>query len=152
MNLRTLKKLSKVAAPILPLLGDHREQFRSVLGEDNYIGGTFISARKHWERRRTAHGGGGRGREILVPARDGRGWVRHCAPDHPRKGTVMVGATSGYYEPEWDEETAWTALERLVRSHFTDWSEDGPVVLRKFRFPRDVLAAARELIARQEHT
>jgi hypothetical protein len=69
-------------------------------------------------------------------------------PFHPRKGTIMVGAVSGYYEPEWDEECAWRALSQHVYAHFTDWSgEDRPKMLRKFACPGDVLRAAKEIVA-----
>ncbi|MER8941330.1 hypothetical protein NKH82_17745 [Mesorhizobium sp. M0915] len=152
MNLRTLKKLSKRAAPLLPLLGDRREQFRAEhhANGNNFIGGTLIMARKHWERGRSVHGDCIRQHEVKRPARDGRGWIYMAPPDHPRKGTIMVGAMSGYYEPEWDEETVWTALESIVSCHFTDWhpEHDGtPTLLRRLSTPRDVLLAARDMAA-----
>lgn len=50
MNLRTLKKLFKRAAPWLPLLGDNREQFCAE-AHNNYHG-CFIGDRKHRERSR----------------------------------------------------------------------------------------------------
>lgn len=158
MNLRTLKKLSKRAAVLLPLLGDNREQFPSERG-DNYHG-HLITARKHWDRRRchpkyeprndyrTK-----RGAEILHWTKAGRP-VLIKPPTHPRKGTVMVGAVSGYYEPEWDEESAWRALDGLVRGHFTDWDKleqdnvpFGSALTRDLSTPPKVLAAARDMIA-----
>lgn len=149
MNLRTLKKLSKRAAPLLPLLGDHRQQFPSERG-DNY-GIPFIGDRKHWDRSHchpTYEGWNGwstpRGASILYVTRAGRHMVMR-PPSHPRRGTVMVGATSGYYEPEWDEETAWIALVQLVHIEFTDWSEDGATPLRVFNSPSEVLRAAEEM-------
>lgn len=148
MNLRILKKLSKRAAPLLPKLGDRREQFRA--SGDNYIGGTMITARKHWERGRSVHADCIRQYEIKHPARDGRGWIYMAPPDHPRKGTIMVGAVSGYYEPEWDEETAWTALDELVRCHFTDWHPDHegtPRLLRPLNTAREILRAALDMAA-----
>lgn len=148
MNLRTLKKLSKRAAPLLPLLGDRRKQFRAEK-DDNYTG-LLLRDRKHFERRRTVHGEGRWGSfegEIKRPAADGSGWVYMRPPSHPRKGTIMVGAISGYYEPEWDEETAWEALSEYVFCHFTDWSLTEPVLLRRLDTPRAIFTAARDIIA-----
>lgn len=112
MNLRTLKKLSKRAAPYLELLGDHRKQFPARKGE-NYTDRVILD-RKHWERGRSVHDETFGDYEIKTPARDGQGWVYLHAPRHPRKGTIMVGETSGYYEPEWSEATAYEALVGLV--------------------------------------
>lgn len=112
MNLRTLKKLSKRAAPYLALLGDQRKQFLA-RKDENYTG-RVIMERKHWERGRSVHDETIWDREIKTPARDGNGWVYQHPPCHPRKGTIMVGETSGYYEPEWSEETAYEALVGLV--------------------------------------
>lgn len=150
MNLRTLKKLSKRAAPMLPTLGDRRMQFRAEKC------GSYMSAaifdRKHWERSpvhptyatRNDYQSP-RGAEIVIRTRVGRP-VRLAPPSHPRKGTVMVGAMSGYYEPEWDEETAFEALSQIVFAHFTDWSAETPLPTRQIRTARDVFAAAREII------
>ena len=147
MNLRTLKKLSKRAAPLLPLLGDDRKQFPAERW-DNYTG-LLIMDRKHWERGRSVHDGLYDEREIKTPARDGNGWICMHPPHHPRKGTTMVGALSGYYEPEWDEETAWEALEKTVMVHFTDWhpDHDVPPLTRRLDTPSDVLRAAKDMIA-----
>lgn len=163
MNLRTLKKLSKRAAPMLPLLGDNRQQFRSERG-DNYHG-YLIGDRKHW-RRSTVHPGyqarneyrTHRGAEIVFTTRAGRRKLI-APPWHPRKGTVMVGATTGYYEPEWDEECAWSALNNLVRGHFTDWEkmmEDniprGGALTRDLSTPSLILRAAKDMIAERLNT
>ena len=149
MNLRILKKLSKRAAPYLPLLGDNREQFLSEAG-DNYHG-MVIRARKHWERCPSVHADCMRaGEYVLSPkGRSGTRWpfVKVYPPSHPWPSTVMVGAVSGYYEPEWDEECAWAALDTLVRDHFCEWDEDGPTPTRRIRTPRDVLRAADDMLA-----
>lgn len=145
MNLRILKKLSARAAPLLPLLGDTREQFRATHCE-NYTG-IEIKARKHFERMRSVHGEPGQPGSIKSPARDGRGWIYVYPPAHPWEGTMMVGGMSGYYEPEWDEETAWEALTTLVHHNLADWNEDGPVTWPTFRHPGEVFAAAERLIA-----
>lgn len=126
MNLRILKKLSKRAAPLLPLLGDRREQFRADRA-DSYTG-LLIMERKHWVRGRSVHRDTYGEHEIKTPARDGNGWVYVRPPSHPRKGTVMVGAMSGYYEPEWDEETAWEALLKAVFWHHVEIDDDGCIL------------------------
>lgn len=144
MNLRTLKKLSKRAAPLLPLLGEHRKQFPAVRG-DNYIG-IVIRARKHWERGRSVHADLMREEQVKKPAADGNGWIYMHPPDQPRKGTIMVGALCGYYEPEWVEHSAWEALLDYVYHHFCNWDGENPVPTRRFRRPADILAAAREMI------
>ncbi|HHV66398.1 MAG TPA: hypothetical protein GXX48_01925 [Ochrobactrum intermedium] len=158
MNLRTLKKLSKRAAPLLPLLGENRQQFRSAHARtgENYHH-TFIGDRKHWERSRChpsyeARNGwagcGNRGAEIVYQTRAGHTVVVR-PPVHPRKGTVMVGGMSGYYEPEWDEEDAWSALECIVCHHFSEWDEE----LETFYLTRplptvtSIFQAADEIIA-----
>lgn len=147
MNLRILKKLSKRAAPLLVALGDTRQQFKAEKW-DNYIG-TAIWARKHWERSRTVWKDipeRKRDEEICYRSRAGHVIVMRI-PSHPLKGTPMIGATSGYYEPEWDEETAWCALRGLVCAHFTQWdAEGGPKPTRRLVTPSDVFEAARDMI------
>ncbi len=86
MNLRILKKLSKKAAPLL-MHFDHRgELFLAQRGE-NYHG--------------------------LVIERHPK--VKEWSAVHPLKGTPMVGAMEGYYEPEWSERTAWDELGECIR-------------------------------------
>lgn len=154
MNLRILKKLSKRAAPLLPLLDDRRKQFPAEKGGNYHK--VFIGDRKHWERspcHPTFEGRNEwttkRGADIVFVTRAGRHVVMR-PPAHPRKGTVMVGCVSGYYEPEWDEESAWAALENLVYGHFTDWGgeqEDAPKLTRSLGSVSDIFAAAQEIIA-----
>lgn len=144
-SLRTLKKLSKRAAALLPLAGDDREQFRAERYE-NYTG-TRISARKHWERSGCHPTYTGWGEQIVRETRAGRKVVL-SPPSHPLKGTIMVGAVSGYYEPEWDEETAWDALRSLVYWHFMEYGdgEGKPRPTRTLRTPRQVFQAADDMI------
>lgn len=161
MNLRTLKKLSKRAAPLLPLLGDTRQQFRAE-PYDNY-GVPLIRARKHWDRSNCHPTYEGRndylvsgGAQIVFTSRAGHR-VLMRPPSHPRKGTMMVGGMSGYYEPEWDEDTAYRALLEIVREHFTDYRYDPEtddverVPLRSLPTPSEVFKAASEIIA-QPHS
>lgn len=146
MNLRTLKQLSKRAAPLLPLLGDHRQQFPARRG-DNYHG-MFIRARKHFERGRSVHADIIRDDMIKKPAADGEGWVYMHPPSHPRKGTIMVGGMEGYEGPEWYEKTAWEALVDIVFAECTMWSDEGPQGLtRPLNTPSLILAAAKDLAA-----
>ncbi|MCV9910200.1 hypothetical protein OIV19_21635 [Brucella sp. HL-2] len=151
MNLRTLKKLSKRAAPLLPLLGDTREQFPAK-PYDNYHHG-FIGDHKHWERGRchpTYEGRNDwlhpRGAQILFTTRKGKPMVMK-PPSHPRKGTIMVGCTVGYYEPEWDEQDAWSALQSNVESYFQEFDGENLILTRAFPTVASVFAAAHEIIA-----
>jgi hypothetical protein len=146
VNLRILKKLSRKAAPYLPLLGDDRLQFPSEYG-DNYHG-VRIDDRTCWDRTRCHASYTGHGEEIVWTTRAGARIVMR-PPSHPLPGTIMVGAVSGYYEPEWDEECAWLALSCRVRDEFCDWDETGPTPTRRFRNPGDIFRAAEELIAQR---
>lgn len=152
MNLRTLKKLSKRAAPLLPLLGDTRQQFPAERW-DNYTG-LVIRARKHWDRS-PCHPSyePWSDRSIKVTTRAGQ-TIAMSPPSHPLKGTVMVGAVTGYYEPEWDEQTAYEALLSIVRVEFTDWidRDEVPPLTRRLDTPSHVFAAARDLVDQRERT
>lgn len=147
MNLRILKKLSARAAPLLPLLGDHREQFKAE-HDDNYHG-LLIRDRKHFDRCRSVHDEVYGELAFKTPARDGRGWINHSPPSHPRKGTVMVGGMGCGDEPEWNEETAWEALSQLVFWNFVDVNGETLDVTptRELKTPSQVFAAAADLIA-----
>lgn len=150
MNLRILKKLSKRAAPLLPLLGDNREQFPAREG-DNYHG-MIIRARKHWERCPSVHTDCIREGELSTAPRCRVGsrypYVKVYPPSHPWPRTVMVGEVSGYYQPEWDEESAYGALATYVRYAFMDYTDAGEMMAaRPLRTPRQIFAAAAELIA-----
>ena len=121
MNLRMLKKLSARAAPYLIPLGDRREKFKAVAG-DNYTG---------------------------IRVTDHKGEVIPYAA--PLKGTIMVGASYGYFEPEWEEVTAWESLVALTRAGYMDYREeyDKPRMTRKIDFtkPGEVFRAADDLLA-----
>jgi len=155
MNLRILKKLSKRAAPLLIALGDRRERFPN----DRWEGHTSSTGheRKHWERgnsrsRIDFHG------YVYWQARSGLGNPYMHQPDHPLKGTIMLGWTVGYETPEWEEDDAWTLLEREVRGHWEEFreipgTEDEMgcpehewVIHRRFRNPSAILRAVPELI------
>lgn len=154
MNLRILKKLSKRAAPYLAALGDAREQFRAEKG-DNYHG-MVIRARKHAERMPSCHDEP-LGYLLGITQPRGRAgsrypYVKLYPPYHPRKGTIMVGGMTGYYEPEWEEECAFAALDALVRDHFTDWEalmaeDERPVLTRDLSSVTKFFAAADEMVA-----
>lgn len=153
MNLRTLKKLSKRAAPLLPLLGDRREQYPAELGGSSV--GTLIGARKHWDRFRCHPGheprndySTARGAPLKRQTRAG-GYIVLRPPNEARKGTIMVGGPDGGETPEWSEETAWEALTELVWWHFAEWDAGRKdlVPTRTFRSPRDYLRAADQITA-----
>lgn len=148
MNLRTLKKLSKRAAPLIAALGDRRDQFRAEKGE-NYTG-TVITDRKHWERHTTVWKSAepNTSHRIFFRTRAGRIAYMTNSYIHPLKGTVMVGAVSGGEEPEWDEETAWDSLREMVWWHFAhyDGTQAAPTPTRSLRTPAEVFAAAADMI------
>ena len=144
MNLRILKKLSKRAAPLLPLLGDDREQFPAEKGQ-NYQG-IAGHDRKHWHRTMSVHPDVRHG-EIKYRPKHGQHWVAMREPYHPLKHTPMIGSTIGYYEPEWSESSAWEALVQCVAESFTTWNVgDGAILHRKLDTPTLVFKAAQELI------
>lgn len=153
MNLRTLKKLSKRAAPLLALLGDRREQFPAGR-DDNYVS-VLITARKHWARSR-CHASyvprndysSTRGAPLKWQTRAGR-WRVLRPPCQPRKGTVMVGGMVGGEEPEWSEETAYEALVNIVRWSFVEVDGASLEVTqsRRFSCTGDFFAGAADLIA-----
>lgn len=154
MNLRILKKLSARAAPLLPLLGDTRQQFPAVEG-DNYHG-AVIRDRTCWDRSHCHPSYTGHGEEIIYTTRAGRRVVMR-PPSHPLARTIMVGGVSGYYEPEWEEECAWLALACMVHCHFTDWGElvdgDGlpiPIRTRRLRTPSDIFRGAADMLAERK--
>ena len=155
MNLRILKKLSKRAAPYLSALGDDRQQFPAE-ADDNYHG-TIINARKHAERWPSCHDEMNDRVMLITQPRCRAGsphpYIKLMEAYHPRKGTIMVGAMSGYYEPEWDEECAFVAFRKLVFDHFTDWKlmldDDyaGPVMKRDLSTVSKLFAAADDILA-----
>jgi hypothetical protein len=95
MSLRILKKLSKAAAPILVkhYAGQYGEAFLSDR-HDNHTGLKTRCKCKGKKRKREFH---------------------YCLYKYPLAGTPMVGATEGYYEPEWEEKTAYEWLHEAVR-------------------------------------
>lgn len=156
MNLRRLKKLSKRAAELLPLLGEKTATFPAE--RDANYHGTFVSDRKVWDRRRCHPDYQPRNEyrtrraaEIVYTTRAGQRIVIR-PPTHPLKGTRMIGSMSGGEQSEWDETDAWNYLDSIVRDHFTNWErvfdEDCPpggALTRDLSSARLVLAAAREI-------
>lgn len=156
MNLRILKKLSKRAAPHMVALGFTNKQFLAERWEDYTESGRHD--RKHWERRRArypmeCHS------DIQIKPRQGEGMVILSQQYmHPWPGTVMLGWTVGYEEPEWEENDAWTLLRRDVQDHWMEFREiDGAedesgcpdleyVCHRKLRNPAEILRALPEVI------
>jgi len=143
VNLRILKKLSARAALYLVPLGDRRQQFLSEK-DDNYHG-LLIRDRTCWDRSRCHSSYTGHGDEIVFDTRSGHRVVMR-PPSHPLKGTAMIGGMSGYYEPEWEEDAAWSVLDGMVRDHFCYWDENGPTPTRKIRNPSDVFRCADEML------
>ena len=153
MNLRILKKLSKRAAPYLTKIGDTREQFQAVKG-DNYHG-LIIWDLSKLDRCSSVHtevvNSQSHVATIAPKCRKNskHPYVKLSTPSHPLKGTIMVGGMCGYYEPEWDEETAWTALESWVWGQFFDYDPvaDEAFYTRTFSSPSEIFAAADELLS-----
>lgn len=157
MNLRILKKLSKRAALLLKELGGYDKPYTAEAG-DGYTS-TCGHDRKHWDRGRDMFPFEPRGREIHIRPRRGAGVVvlseRYVTP---WPGTVMFGWKVGYYEPEWEEDDAWSILAAAVREHWMEYceipgseDEDGCpdfewVVERRLNSPSAILRAAPEVI------
>ena len=153
MNLRTLKKLSKRAAPYLERIGDTRNMFKAE--KDHNYHGLLIRDMNRLERIPSRH------MEVISvethvatiapKSRAGSAYpfVKLLLPSHPLKGPQMVGCMSGYYEPEWDEETAWSALSNWVYNHFMDYdpATEDVIATRRFRSPAEIFAAADELLS-----
>lgn len=151
MNLRTLKKLSKRALPYLELLGCRLETF--ITGPETSNGFTNCHIeRKHFERARSKHD------DLLfwpykAKAYDGNGFIYMHKPSRLWDGTPIVGWQSGYFEPEWEEETAYEWLKIEVENHFIDWpkfeltDETGyPALTRRLDTPRQIFKAADEIV------
>ena len=148
MNLRILKKLSKRAVPYLPLIGDRREQFAACRGEGHT--GLVCRDRTCWQRGASSHGDICRPGGVEVKWRARRParalpWCYAVAPSAPLKGTAMVGGLSGYYEPEWEEETAYEALLSWLLWATAEVDGDD-VRFRRLRYPREVFRAADRLL------
>lgn len=146
MNLRILKKLSKVAAPILVQLGDTREQFNAGKCEAFIV--TTGHDRKHWERHRARYPLDLRG-DIKFRPKNGSDWIVMREPSYALKGTVMVGWMSGYYEPEWEERSAWCALVEWLLDYYFEFDEQTGQAYcsRDLRTTEKILYAARDAIA-----
>lgn len=153
MNLRTLKKLSKRAAPYLPKIGDTRAQFLAEKGENYH--GLIIRDMTRLERCCSVHtdviNKQTHVATISPKCRVGTRYpyVKLSLPCHPLKGTPMVGGVSGYYEPEWDEETAWGALVNWVYGQFFAYNPntDEAYCSRKFSGVAAIFRAADELLS-----
>lgn len=103
MTLRSLKKKSKQAVPILlahypDAAAEAGEMFAAKRGENHH---EFVI--------RCTHGSGDPSLADDRPRCD-------CTY-HPLPGTPMFGGVFGYYEPEWDEKTAYSVLRHAVMYH-----------------------------------
>jgi hypothetical protein len=71
-----------------------------------------------------------------------------------KKGTMGFGAMSGYYEPEWDDYSAWSTLINLVFWNYCDMYQrdqhDWPTwpTRTKPRRAQDYIALAKRMIAK----
>ncbi len=153
MNPRILKKLSARAAPLLLLLGDRREQFRAGTGRNYHS--VFMPERTHWERHR-CHPTCKPTNRWTTPRGMARRYVTRAGchmvmepPQHPLSGTIMVGGMSGCCEPEWNEQTAYEALEDVIFGHFFtyDVANEEEGCSRDLSTPMLVFRAAVEVVA-----
>lgn len=126
MNRRILKKLCARAAPLLPQLGDKREQFKVEAGDAPSWTCTRMD-RKDLER-----------------------WplMRAAGYFDALPGTIGVGAITGYYDPEWSDEPAYDALAELVWWHFVGLGPDLELLNeRRLPNPRAVFQHASLMLA-----
>lgn len=69
----------------------------------------------------------------------------------PLKGTLGFGRMSGYYEPEWDDESAYSALRASLFWHFVEHDSEGeaswPASAPNLSDWRQVMAAAEQIVA-----
>ncbi|WAC75340.1 hypothetical protein OU995_11840 [Roseateles sp. SL47] len=71
----------------------------------------------------------------------------------PLRGTLGFGRMSGYYEPEWGDESAYSALRASLFWHFVRFDSDGemqawPDDAPDLRNWREVLKAADSIVAK----
>jgi hypothetical protein len=149
MNLRTIKKLSKRASPLLRMLGDDSEHFPAEKGE-RYLG-SVVCDRKHWELGRSTNDEIIGERMTKRPTANGDAWIWMRPPTHARKGTIMVGGMTEGQEPEWVETDAYEALCRYVFVTGSEWTGDGPVNSPDMSSPSKVFIAAETLIESRSH-
>lgn len=86
---------------------------------------------------------------------DGIGWH----PGDALRGTKGFGGMSGYYEPEWWDQSAWSALVEIVFWHFAEYKDgradlddpypDWPEGMRPTRW-QDYLQLAERMVRDRE--
>ena len=145
MNLRILKKLSKRALPLAEKAGILRGQDQFAAEKGECLVTLRKPERKSMNRMRALHPSGLTDR--YIPGRSGEFFIAFHNTTAALKGTPMVGAMEGYYEPEWEEDAVWDRLCNWVYCSITDWRADPPELeCRRPRNPAQILAKARELI------
>ncbi len=127
MNPRILKKLCKRADPYI---GKLTSLERHLCEGGDTIDTDQKMDRKHWER--------------------WSGNFNRYGYFSPKKNTVVYGQMNGYYEPEWEENDAYSHLKQLVEDHFTDWKnwdyESYPQPAIQIKTPSDVFGHADKLL------
>lgn len=122
MNLRILKKLSKRVAPVVQEISKHQGYTCFVADTNDNFTNTRGHDRKHWERMFSKNGDYLCSGDIKTKTKNGSGYIWLSQQYiHPWKNTEMIGWTYGYYEPEWEEETAWDFFKNHVWSGFNDY-------------------------------
>lgn len=166
MNLRILKKLSKRASPLLVALGGYLRgneitHFTAGAWGDEGHTSSIGHDRKHWDRSPAVHDEPLHGSIVRRPRDPTRSDSRYPFihirnPWTAWPGTPMVGWTSGYECPEWEERTAWEHLTHLVWDDVAEYVPDpeddeglGMVVVARqyLRNPAEILRHAASMAA-----
>ena len=161
MNPRILKKLSKRAEQLLPLIYP-REKITRIGKEDAQDCHAFIPCkdRRYWERS-PCHNRYQPRNDSLSPAYrerkikkvDGNFEILR-PPSVPLKNTPIIVFES---EEDYSIDYLWLYLKDVVQNHFTDYSgackENGymPRITKTFKSASDYLKGAREIIASKQH-
>ena len=88
-----------------------------------------------------------KGQECFVAANSDECYTGIRGFDTVLKGTPMVGAMEGYYEPEWEERTVWEELCGWLYCSITDWRADPPELeCPRPKNPAQIFDKARKLI------
>lgn len=157
MNLRILKKLSKRADPLLRDLRVRHPVLEFFLADGDAYTNSCRHDRKHWERNSSIHSSALERHIVIKAGKQNQHlpYIHLCEPQTPWPGTPMVGWTSGYETPEWDERTAWEELVDIILDLATEYtavvSADGEpdvalTMTLRLKSPTAILRLARKQV------